>query len=188
MFHMFRTYVAEILSCCNISMRRKQTHTDAVPAGIAVPTCEASEAGVWSINKHVARSPLLCPSTGMWHSTASVCAHRAGAAVACGMRWLACRHNRQASFHFFMSGAHSHRSWGMRRKIVTTPSIACSRERTLLAHARLQGVQVGACWDGYAGGGEAQQSGWTTRQDRHERPDVRALATSLKVRHNYIYT
>jgi len=35
---MFQTYVAEVLSCCNIRRRRKRAHVDAVPVGVAVPT------------------------------------------------------------------------------------------------------------------------------------------------------
>ena len=39
MFHLFQTYVTEVLSFCNISRRRKRAHADAVPGGLAIPTC-----------------------------------------------------------------------------------------------------------------------------------------------------
>jgi hypothetical protein len=49
MFHLFQTYVSEVLSCCNISRRRKQVHADAVPAFVALPACmriSRHEAGI----------------------------------------------------------------------------------------------------------------------------------------------
>jgi hypothetical protein len=39
-------------SCCNISRRRKRSHVEAVPTGIAVPMCTASEAGVGGPHLH----------------------------------------------------------------------------------------------------------------------------------------
>jgi hypothetical protein len=86
MFHMFQTYVAEVLSCCSISRRRKRTHADVVPTGVAVSTCAASEAGVWHVNRHVAQSLPACVSTCMRCAAACVRARRAGVAVVCGTR------------------------------------------------------------------------------------------------------
>ena len=57
MFHLFQMYVAEVLSCCNISRSRKRTHVDVVFAGVVVPMCAASEVGVSCISRHVTRSP-----------------------------------------------------------------------------------------------------------------------------------
>jgi predicted RNA-binding Zn-ribbon protein involved in translation (DUF1610 family) len=78
-------YVAEVLPCCNISRRRKQVHVDVVRVGVVVPTCTASEASVWRVNRHVAQSPPACASTGMWRVAACVRARRAGTSVACGI-------------------------------------------------------------------------------------------------------
>jgi hypothetical protein len=49
MFHLFQTYVTEVLSCCNINRRRKRAHADVILAGVAVPTCmciTGHEAGI----------------------------------------------------------------------------------------------------------------------------------------------
>jgi hypothetical protein len=83
MFYLFQTYVTEVISCCNISRRRTGAHADVVPVGVAVSTCATSKAGVWRVNRQVARSPLACASTCMWCAAACVCARYAGAAVAC---------------------------------------------------------------------------------------------------------
>jgi hypothetical protein len=71
-FYLFQTYIASVFSCkcmfidvspildvccisascCNISKRKKRTHAEAVPTGIAVPTCAASEASVGGLHLH----------------------------------------------------------------------------------------------------------------------------------------
>jgi hypothetical protein len=127
MFHLFETYLTELLSCCNISWRRKQAHADAVPTSVAVSTRAASDAGVWRINRHVARSPPACASIGMWRVAACVRARRAGTTIACGMRGTGMQAG-QAPFHFFMSEAHSCGNRACGGKIVATPEAACSRE------------------------------------------------------------
>jgi hypothetical protein len=48
-------------SCCNMSRRRKRMHAEAVPTGVAVSTCAASETGTGG-------PPPTCTSTGMWHA------------------------------------------------------------------------------------------------------------------------
>jgi hypothetical protein len=59
MLHQFQTYVAEILSGCNINRRRK-THADVIPTYVALPTCmhiSKHEAGIRhevGIRKHEA--------------------------------------------------------------------------------------------------------------------------------------
>jgi hypothetical protein len=63
------------------------------PCGHSGPHSAAREAVVWRVNRHVARSPIACASTGMWYATACVCARRAGATVACSMWGQVCRHN-----------------------------------------------------------------------------------------------
>jgi hypothetical protein len=82
MFHLFQTYVAEVLSCCNLSKRRKQTDANADPAGIAVSTC-------MRISRHEgAPASTRWALAGTTRTTACVgalaCRRRfAGAAVAC---------------------------------------------------------------------------------------------------------
>jgi hypothetical protein len=49
-----KTYVAEVLLCCNISRCKKRVNADAVPACVAVPTCTRISKHEVDINRHEA--------------------------------------------------------------------------------------------------------------------------------------
>jgi hypothetical protein len=84
MFHYFRRMLqmcyldvivvihicAEVLSCCNISRRRKRAHTDAVIACVAVPTCMRISRHEVDISRHevhnCVRRRTSMQEAGLW--------------------------------------------------------------------------------------------------------------------------
>jgi hypothetical protein len=72
-FTYFRRILQKLLSCCNISRRRKRAHADAVPTGVAVPTCmriSRHEAGINCMRRHTSMQRRCADATVAWRGVA----------------------------------------------------------------------------------------------------------------------